>query len=76
MSIKTRLSRVESGMRKTAQQSGRILLVFTNEKAGTMEIHSGNQHLFSGTIEEGNEFIQNKDDLVVILPGADPRWCA
>ncbi len=76
MGIKARVLRVEGNIKKSKPQHDKIALVFTNEAAGTMEIHAGNDILFSGSIKEGNKYMKNINFPAVLLPGYDPRWCA
>lgn len=76
MSIKARVLRAEGNIKKSKSQQGKIALVFTNEAAGTMEIHAGNDILFSGSIEEGNNYMKSINFPAVLLSGYDPRWCA
>lgn len=76
MSIKARVLRAESNIKGRKEKPGRIVLVFTDNKAGTTEIHAGNEVLFTGTIEEGKRFVKALNLPTVYLPDYDPRWCA
>lgn len=71
--LKKRVAKLEA--QKGIRKQDCILLAFTDEEKGTMEIEKEHQRVFSGPIDEGKKFINNMGCHAVILPGGDPRWC-
>lgn len=71
--LKKRIAKLEA--QKGIGKQNCILLAFTDEEKGIMEIEKEHQRVFSGPIDEGKRFIKGIGQPALILPGIDPRWC-